>query len=187
MKSRAEYLCRSRKIDFRWGNCCNKKTVPVRWKIGLKPLNWVWLQLDLTTDSSPVVLWAVKQRLQETITALVWRGRWEGERGNKVSFLLLITPCTSLYRASLVNINRRLGDNWGRVRIWPQYSNTMTAFATFIYLNRYAQPLTIFYGLWIIAFLSEHPKSDQNLKFLLLRVTTSITVIFIWIRCTNNY
>ena len=48
-------ICRSRKIDFRGGNCRNKKTVPVRWKIVIKPLNWVWLQLDLTTDSSPVV------------------------------------------------------------------------------------------------------------------------------------
>ena len=42
------------------------------------------------------------------------------------------------------------------------------------------QPSAIFYGLKIIAFLSEHPKSDQNLKFLLLKVTTRITVIFIW-------
>ena len=55
LKSRAEYLCRSRKIDFRGGNCRNKRTVHVCWKIGIKPLNWVWLQLDLTTDSSPVV------------------------------------------------------------------------------------------------------------------------------------
>ena len=55
LKSRAEYLCRYGKIDFRAGNCRIKKTVPVRWKIGTKPLNWVWLQADLTTDSSPVV------------------------------------------------------------------------------------------------------------------------------------
>ena len=55
LKSRAEYLCRYRKIDFRGGNCRIKKTVPVSWKIGIKPFNWVWLQLDLTTDSSPVV------------------------------------------------------------------------------------------------------------------------------------
>ena len=41
-------------------------------------------------------------------------------------------------------------------------------------------PKQFFYGLKIIAFLSEHPKSDQNLKFLLLKVTTSNTVIFIW-------
>ena len=48
-------ICRSRKTDFRGGNCRNKDTVLVRWKIGIKPLNWVWLQLDLTTNSSPVV------------------------------------------------------------------------------------------------------------------------------------
>ena len=41
-------------------------------------------------------------------------------------------------------------------------------------------PTQFFYGLKIIAFLSEHPKSDQNLKFLRLNVTTSIAVIFIW-------
>ena len=41
LKSRAEYLCRSRKIDFRGGNCRIKKPVPVRWKIGIKPRNWV--------------------------------------------------------------------------------------------------------------------------------------------------
>ena len=51
---------------------------------------------------------------------------------------------------------------------------------TFIWLNLYAQPSAILYGLRIISFLSKHPKSDQNLKFLLLKVTTSITVIFIW-------
>ena len=46
---------------------------------------------------------------------------------------------------------------------------------TFIWLNLYAQPSAILYGLRIISWLSEHPKSDQNLKFLLLKVTTSIT------------
>ena len=56
LKSRAEYLCRSRKIDFRGGNCRIKKPCPYVGKLEFKPLNWVWLQLDLTTDSSPVVL-----------------------------------------------------------------------------------------------------------------------------------
>ena len=62
LKSRAEYHSRSRKIEeegvvsiIRGGNCRIKKTLPVRWEIRIKPLNWVWLQLDLTTDSSPVV------------------------------------------------------------------------------------------------------------------------------------
>ena len=94
--------------------------MPVCWKIGIKPLNWVRLQLDLTTDSSPVVSYyfvSGQGTVAETITALVRRGRWEGERGNEVSFLLPIIPGTSLYHASLVNINRRLKDNWKRVRI----------------------------------------------------------------------
>ena len=56
----------------------------------------------------------------------------------------------------------------------------MTAFATCIYLNLYAQHSAIYYGLRVIRFLSEHTKSDQNLKFVLLKVTTSTTVIFIW-------
>ena len=37
LKSRAEYLCRSRKINFRGGNYRNKKTVPVRGKLELSP------------------------------------------------------------------------------------------------------------------------------------------------------
>ena len=111
LKSRAEYLCRYGKIDFRGGNCRIKKTVPVSWKIGIKPFNWVWLQLDLTTDSSPVVSYYFVSG-QGTVAGdyqtLVRRGRWEGESGNEVSFLLPIIRRTSLYRASLVNINRRL-------------------------------------------------------------------------------
>ena len=143
LKSRAEYLCGSRKINLGEGNCHNKKTVPVRGKLELSPLalwtiigfqrytnkiiiifiiifNWVWLQLDLTTNSSPVVSYYFVSG-QGTVAGdyqtLVRRGRWEGERGKEVSFLLPIIPRTSLHRTSLVDINRRLRHNWKRVRI----------------------------------------------------------------------
>ena len=70
----------------------------------------MWVQLDLTTDS-------VKEWSRETITALVRRGRWKGGGEKEVSFLLPFIPRTSLYHASLVNINRRLRDVSGLVRI----------------------------------------------------------------------
>ena len=56
LKSRAEHLLiqkdrfPGRELSYL------KKPVPVRWKIGIKPLNWVWLQLDLTTNSFPTSL-----------------------------------------------------------------------------------------------------------------------------------
>ena len=74
-------ISRSRKIDFRGGNCRNKVTVLVRWKIGIKPLNWVWLQL---IRLSPRLLLFCKRsrngcgRLLDTGTKGTM-GRWKGK------------------------------------------------------------------------------------------------------------
>ena len=121
-------------LVFDWKRYCRMSKE--KKKIGVKPLNWVWLQLDFTTNSSSVVSYYFVSG-QGTVAGDHWtlvpRGRWEGERGKEVSFLLTIIPRTSLYRASFVNINRRRRDKWGLVRIWPQYSNTMTAFAILLF------------------------------------------------------
>ena len=71
LKGRAKYLSRSRAVNSRGGNFRIKNTMPVG-KLELSPSVkrqiWVWVQLDVTTDS-------VKEWSRETITALVRRGR----------------------------------------------------------------------------------------------------------------